>query len=318
MVSLVEPSLRLMHSPRTQKFFLESLKFVNEVDCLLESPNSISKCESDSTGAVWFIHDKFGDPFAVFKPSDSEAGSEAGSKPARQGVLPGEGALHEFSVSFLSGNSTKVPLTCLVQINHPAVGQTPSFGSLQKYVPHQCQSWDMGPSAFSENDVHSVGVLDIRFLNTDRHGGNMLVSNQAGLIPIDHTYCLPHSLDETWYEWLQWPQAKKPFSSFEKLEILKFDILSSVWALRVLGIREECVFNFVLSNVILKEGVLRGMTLFEIGTLCSRINLDVPCAIEVLRDEVGSLFSLDCPDLVSELSAAVSCYLDEGRHLSGN
>mmetsp|Transcript_26795 Transcript_26795/g.37329 ORF Transcript_26795/g.37329 Transcript_26795/m.37329 type:complete len:266 (+) Transcript_26795:243-1040(+) len=211
MVSLVEPSLRLMHSPRTQKFFLESLKFVNEVDCLLESPNSISKCESDSTGAVWFIHDKFGDPFAVFKPSDSEAGSEAGSKPARQGVLPGEGALHEFSVSFLSGNSTKVPLTCLVQINHPAVGQTPSFGSLQKYVPHQCQSWDMGPSAFSENDVHSVGVLDIRFLNTDRHGGNMLVSNQAGLIPIDHTYCLPHSLDETWYEWLQWPQAKKTF-----------------------------------------------------------------------------------------------------------
>ena len=47
--------------------------------------------------------------------------------------------------------------------------------------------------------VHKIAVLDIRLVNTDRNGANILAKRcprQASweLTPIDHGYCLPGSL----------------------------------------------------------------------------------------------------------------------------
>ena len=51
------------------------------------------------------------------------------------------------------------------------------------YQRHVCAQ--IGPSSFSVADVHRIGILDIRLMNMDRHGGNILVrrSSAADLAP---------------------------------------------------------------------------------------------------------------------------------------
>ena len=85
-------------------------------------------------------------------------------------------------------------------------------------------------------------MQDIRLFNTDRHAGNMLVkstkdfsgstSNLLGrmsesqyeLVPIDHGFCLPETLEAPYFEWLHWPQAMLPFSEEEIKYIRELDI----------------------------------------------------------------------------------------------
>lgn len=155
------------------------------------------------------------------------------------------------------------------------------LGSLQEFVPHECDTTEMGPSKFCAKDVHHIGILvcapafscfqskfwnhrkadglplpgeafarfpepglsltpscphstppclvpllaqDIRLFNTDRHAGNMLVRSlrdtgstvnllarlgepQYALVPIDHGFCLPETLEAPYFEWLHWPQV---------------------------------------------------------------------------------------------------------------
>ncbi len=98
----------------------------------------------------------------------------------------------------------------------------------QEYVFHDCDTSEMGASRFAARDVHRIGILDIRIWNTDRHAGNILVrrprressaglsglakldSAQLELVPIDHGFCLPESLEPPYFEWLHWPQVRRP------------------------------------------------------------------------------------------------------------
>jgi len=47
---------------------------------------------------------------------------------------------------------------------------------------------------FEIEEVHKIGILDVRILNADRNDENMLVKKNNGkfeLIPIDHGLSLP-------------------------------------------------------------------------------------------------------------------------------
>ena len=44
------------------------------------------------------------------------------------------------------------------------------------------------------------------------------------LIPIDHGFCLPETLEAPYFEWLHWPQAMLPFSEEELAYIRRIDI----------------------------------------------------------------------------------------------
>lgn len=74
----------------------------------------------------------------------------------------------------------RVPHTVMVTMTHPAfhtaagtsaAGPPTKLGSLQEFVPHDCDTSEMGASRFSVRDVHRIGILDIRLMNTDRHAG---------------------------------------------------------------------------------------------------------------------------------------------------
>lgn len=49
--------------------------------------------------------------------------------------------------------------------------------SLQQYVRHLGSSDDFGPSRFNHDDAQRIMLLDLRTLNQDRHGGNVLVTS---------------------------------------------------------------------------------------------------------------------------------------------
>ncbi len=112
-------------------------------------------------------------------------------------------------------------------------GHACKMGSLQEYVPHECDTSEMGASRFPVRDVQRIAILDLRLFNTDRHAGNMLVRRARPthhtsaarldltaaaalelrqhhtyeLIPIDHGFALPENLEPPYFEWQHWPQV---------------------------------------------------------------------------------------------------------------
>lgn len=71
-----------------------------------------------------------------------------------------------------------------------------TYGSLQEYVENGGSAEDMGSNSFSTDEVHRIGILDVRLLNLDRHLGNLLVQRGEDgaphLIPIDHGFVRAH------------------------------------------------------------------------------------------------------------------------------
>ncbi|GBG78650.1 hypothetical protein CBR_g27876 [Chara braunii] len=168
------------------------------------------------------------------------------------------------------------------------------LASLQEYRKHDFDASDHGTSRFPVSMVHRIGILDVRIFNTDRHSGNILVrklsreeerisraadgfsSNFEGaesveLIPIDHGYSLPESLEATYFEWLHWPQASRPFSEEELRYIEKLDAEKDVQMLRreLPTLREACLRMLVLSTTFLKRAAAAGLTLADIGAMMS-------------------------------------------------
>jgi hypothetical protein len=70
-------------------------------------------------------------------------------------------------------------------------------GSLQRFQQHDCTAEDVGTGGFDLQQLHAIGVLDVRTFNMDRNSDNVLVklastsSRSVQLVPIDHGYILP-------------------------------------------------------------------------------------------------------------------------------
>lgn len=129
-----------------------------------------------------------------------------------------------------------------IHLSVPALPGGYKLGSLQAFAAHKCDANDFSPSVFSADNVHRIGIIDIRLLNTDRHAGNLLVAESSPLpnvgsngsvdvnsgvgaqgtgtalrapyvlVPIDHGFALPEALEEPYFEWMYWAQTSVPFS----------------------------------------------------------------------------------------------------------
>lgn len=163
------------------------------------------------------------------------------------------------------------------------------IGSLQLFVPDCEEAADVLPGHFDVDEVHALAIFDIRTLNGDRHGGNVLVCNYhrcrdgrrpvmarrprcaspanatesdvaasspsvpstaarsspevsaiittakedtPHLIPIDHSYICPSGYADPDYEWLSWPQSKKPFSARNLAYIAVLDAVADAELVR--------------------------------------------------------------------------------------
>uniref|UniRef100_A0A7S1EPB5 PI3K/PI4K catalytic domain-containing protein n=1 Tax=Timspurckia oligopyrenoides TaxID=708627 RepID=A0A7S1EPB5_9RHOD len=253
----------------------------------------------------------------IFKPADEEAGNsdvedrvaESGSNHLDDLFHPGGGAAREVAAYLLDhDNFARVPQTALakVDISLPdkqcvvSRSERPKDGAFQVYVSNLGDADDFGPGVFITEDVHRIAVLDIRTLNCDRHGGNLLVvpsnSGSYGLIPIDHGYILPDRLPTCpWPVWMDWKQAKVPVSEQTRRYV---DLIDASMDSRIIkeelqgGIGSRALAWLKISTFLLKRGVQLGMSLYDIGCL---------------------IFSRNPNEETSELSKIVSEALDAAR-----
>jgi len=186
---------------------------------------------SEGTGGTYFMQDSTGMEYvSVFKPIDEEPNAvnnpqglpvSSNGEGLKRGTRVGEGAVREVAAYILdhpragprlvSGEAigfAGVPPTAMVQCLHPDFNHPDGFdfspksskvGSLQAFMKNDGNCEDLGPGAFSVEEVHKITVLDLRMANADRHAGNILFRKDADgrtvLIPIDHGYCLPEKVN---------------------------------------------------------------------------------------------------------------------------
>ncbi|PON36476.1 Phosphatidylinositol 3-kinase, Vps34 type [Parasponia andersonii] len=266
----------------------------------------------EGTGGAYFMLDSSGNKYvSVFKPMDEEPMAvnnprglplSLDGEGLKKGTRVGEGALREVAAYFLdhpkSGDDegfAGVPPTFLVkclhkEFNHPG-DLTAKLGSLQKFVDNNGSCEDMGPRSFPVKEVQKISVLDVRLANADRHAGNILLSKgedgRPVLIPIDHGYCLPESFEECTFDWLYWPQAREPYSD-EIVEYVKsLDAEEDIALLKFLGweLPLKSARTLRISTMLLKKGVQKGLTPFEIGSIMCRETLRKESIMEEIVQE---------------------------------
>lgn len=282
------------------------------------------------------------EPFAPNNPKGF-VGKTLGQPGLKRAVRVGETGVREVAAYLLDHDHfASVPPTVLVKVSHGVFnvntdtsvrkdsgrGSSPvaKLASCQQFVPHDYDASDHGTSRFSVSSVHRIGILDVRIFNTDRHAGNILirksrpkdsqgawghsnfyVNETLELIPIDHGLCLPEGLEDTYFEWLHWPQASVPFSEEELDYIQKLDAAKDVEMLHahLPMLREACHRMLILSTTVLKKAAAAGLCLAEIGEMMTRDEIEDRSHIELLclqakRESLGCAFEDD--DALSDLS----------------
>jgi len=183
-----------------------------------------------------------------------------------------------------------VPETVMANLPFP---NKEKMGSLQSFIENDGSTEDRGISHFPAHQVHKIGILDLRIINKDRHGGNILIKEDkkkkdVQLIPIDHGLSLSSSFSGAWFDWLFWPQSKIPFDEETKRYIDSIDIDSDAELLRKIGISEECIKTMRISTTLLKKGVIKNRNLFEIASLiCGTNNLEIPSPLEQMIERAN-------------------------------
>lgn len=278
---------------------------------------------SDGTGGTYFMQDSSGQKFvSVFKPVDEEPLAvnnpqglpvSSNGEGLKRGTRVGRGAVREVAAYMLDHprrgprpvtgevmGFAGVPPTLIVQclheqFNHPQgyeyALKNVKIGSLQMFMKNEGNCDDVGPGAFPVEEVHKISVLDMRLANADRHGGNILISKGADgrtvLIPIDHGYCLPEKFEDCTFEWLNWPQARKPYSPEVVDYINSLDAEKDIALLKFYGwnIPHLSARTLRISTMLLKKGVKRGLTPFTIGNMMCRETLNKESVIEEIVQE---------------------------------
>lgn len=248
----------------------------------------------EGEGGTYVLFDAAKRPVAIFKPSDEEPPALNNPKkhaesPSRKGIIPGDGALRETAAYLLDRGWAGVPPTTMLEIRHPVFGPGCKVGSCQEWIHGSEAAGGFGPSLFSVADVHRIGILDVRTLNTDRHDGNLLCtkSDRLRLIPIDHGFVLPAEPGEAFFDWLNWPQTRVPFSADELEYIARIDVEADTKVLRKLGLTHESLATYRMATTLLKVAAAAGLTLHDIASMVCRLasDPDRPSALEDLAED---------------------------------
>ena len=247
------------------------------------------------TGGAYFLRDGDGETCAVFKPADEEPNARnnprgrtasVAGEGLRKGTRVGEGASREVAAYLLDHDGfAAVPATSLANLCDGGKGgeaHQGKLGSLQAFVRADAEAEELGPGLFPVREVHKITQLDIRLANTDRNAGNILVQSRGGalreggagmfLVPIDHGYALPHTLEDVCFEWEFWPQAKIPYDDETKAYIAGLDVERDIATLRSESIELSPASERVLRvcTVLLQKAAERGCCPADIAGMMSR------------------------------------------------
>jgi len=241
----------------------------------------------DGEGGTYFIQrSQDCSIIAVFKPVAEEIGCidnpRGNNRGCRvDGFVPGTGAVREVAAYTLDADhAAHVPITIMRNI----AGK--GSGSFQQFIPGLQQSWNMTSEVrdkVSLADIQYLAMFDIRVFNTDRHGGNILVDPLSGaLTAIDHSYILPRQFVDPEWEWLSWPESRRPILPQVREYYLTRNDERDADAVREIGVDEESVRFFMSSSsalrIILKA--FPAATLIQVAEFFRRPTIATPSIFE--------------------------------------
>lgn len=244
--------------------------------------------EGSCGGTYWVCNSRTRKAVAIFKPADEEIGQDTnphGNVDSERvdHFAPGTGFKREILAYRLDyERSAGVPHTIEITING-------RVGSLQRFVDGCSESADHLPGHFSTDQVHRIALLDLRLLNGDRHGGNILVktmtTGQASgsrslLVPIDHSYIAPSGFSDPELEWMYWPQTKQPFSAELVAYVARLDAGKDRELVDALLHDEEASEVVFATTTAIKLAVSRGYTARDIAVWFRRETLTQPSQLE--------------------------------------
>ena len=103
--------------------------------------------------------------------------------------------------------------------------------------------------------------------------GTNKTKKEYKLIPIDHGLAFPDCFEIYAHElvWMEYSQAKQPFSEHELSFIERIDPVEDCKRLSErLGFREICLRNFRIAEIVLKRCAKEGLTAYQIGLIVYR------------------------------------------------
>lgn len=113
------------------------------------------------------------------------------------------------------------------------------------------------------------------------------VGTEPQLIPIDHGLTLPENMEEAYFEWLTWPQARVPFSAEAKRRIAALSWQADAKVLRHFGsvFTGKALRVLRVAHLLLKLGAAHDLSPYAIATIMCREQLSEPSLLErtVLR-----------------------------------
>lgn len=286
---------------RLKKGFLKKKTVQKKPELLskLDLSKPAEPVDVGNVSQVYKLFDSNSSPTSIFKPYESLF------KDRKEGDLAlstvkhcyNEVTAYRFDQLTHTGQRAGVPETRHVKL--PAKVLSPAGtgtvrGSLQKFQLNSESCEDYGPSLFAVQDVHNIGLLDLKILNCDRHAGNILFdSTRKALTPIDHALSFPEielstpdsegailsrDLSESTlflknisFDWLLFPQAKQPFTQETLNAIKDIDMEEHMKVMTKMGMNMRQKLAVFSGLTLLKEASLnQNKTLYEIGCLVQR------------------------------------------------
>lgn len=234
----------------------------------------------------------------IFKPGDQELGAPNNPKNLSTndqifGVEPGTSYLRERAAYLLDKKDhfSGVPLTKIVEIKSKYLPISAGSGTEQKKVgsfqkwAHQAhiayKDYQVLPSWLSsakghlipKNEIHKIAIFDIRFLNCDRHLENFMVSDDLKTVyPIDHGYILPGDATSLRFDWINFYQAKEPFSESTLKYIDQIDIKADKALIKkkIPNLPQNTLGMIEVSARLLKIAAKKGLNAYQIADLYMR------------------------------------------------
>lgn len=126
-------------------------------------------------------------------------------------------------------------------------------------------------------------VLSIQLCYLERR----VIGIQADLKYANFLSLLLLQFEDCTFDWLYWPQARKPFSP-DTIEYIKsLDAEEDIALLKFYGweLPHECARILRISTMLLKKGAERGLTPFTIGSIMCRETLNEESIIEEIVQE---------------------------------
>lgn len=117
------------------------------------------------------------------------------------------------------------------------------------------------------------------------------------------------------FEWLYWPQARQHFSDATINYIKSLDAEEDIALLKFHGweLSPECSCTLRISTMLLKKGVERGLTPYDIGSIMCRETVNKESKIEeIIREAKDAVLPGTCEMVFLEsVSEIMDCHLDK-------